>query len=88
MSWISTGTFDGIMDPPGIAPTGRSFEMQGMDVWRFREGRLWAIQSWYDLLGLCREIGVMPARGSAAERLAVQLQRLRPVRLALLRKSA
>jgi SnoaL-like polyketide cyclase len=76
VSWMSTGTFTGDMDPPGLAPTSRGFSLEGMDVWRFRDGRLWTVQSRYDLLGFCRQIGLLPARGSPTERMAVYLQRL------------
>ncbi len=86
LSWLSTGSFVGEMDPPGLAPTGRSFSLEGMDVWRFRDGRLWTVQSWYDVLGLCRQIGVLPPRGSTAERMTIHLQRLRPLRLPLIRQ--
>lgn len=88
VSWVSSGTFSGLMDPPGLAPTGLSFELDGMEVWRFRDGRLLTVQSFYDCLDLCRQIGVFPARGSVAEQVAVRLQRLSPVGLTLLRKGA
>ena len=88
VSWQSTGTFTGEMDTTSLKPTNRSFHLDGIDLWRFRNGRLWTVQSFYDLLGFCRQIGVLPARGSATERIALHIQGLRPVRLALLRKGA
>ncbi|MGH2728878.1 MAG: ester cyclase [Actinomycetota bacterium] len=88
VSWVSTGRFTGFMVPPGLAPTGLSFELDGIEVWRFRNERLLTAQSFYDVLGLCRQIGLFPARGSVAEQVAVHLQRLTPMGLTLLRKGA
>ena len=77
--WTCRGTSLGPIDPPGFAPTGRAFELEGFDVWelRRRDGRLRRVVSHYDALELARRVGLMPARGSRAERMLVRLQRLR-----------
>lgn len=77
--WACRGTALGKIDPPGFAPTGKPFALEGFDVWELRrgEGRLSRVVSYYDALEFARRIGLMPARASAGERALVGLQRLR-----------
>lgn len=79
--WRLEGAFLGPLDPPGFAPTGRPFAVDGIDVWRFRGGLLAEVRSLYDLMDWSRQIGIVPGPGSAASRMLVAGQRLR-VRLA------
>jgi steroid delta-isomerase-like uncharacterized protein len=77
--WTCHGTALGTIDPPGFAPTGKSFQLEGFDVWELRRGedRLSGVVSYYDALEFARRIGLMPARASAGEQALVSLQRLR-----------
>jgi steroid delta-isomerase-like uncharacterized protein len=77
--WTCHGTALGQIDPPGFAPTGKAFELEGFDVWEFKLGddRARRVISHYDALEFARHVGLMPARGSAPERVLVGLQRLR-----------
>jgi steroid delta-isomerase-like uncharacterized protein len=53
--WRVTGTMAGALEPPGFAPTGRSFQVEGVDLWEFRDGRLSRIRTVYDLLDWSRQ---------------------------------
>jgi steroid delta-isomerase-like uncharacterized protein len=76
--WKCRGTLLGPIDPPGFAPTGRTFEMQGVDLWELRRSDrlLCRVSSHYDMLRFAQRVGLMPPRGSRAEGLVVRLQRL------------
>jgi steroid delta-isomerase-like uncharacterized protein len=75
-AWVMEGTMRGEVDPPGFAPTGRRMRVDGVDVWQLREGRIERYRAYYDMADLARQLGLAPARGGAAERAAVALQRL------------
>ncbi len=49
----------------GIAPTGRQATVTGMAIYRFAEGK--CVERWVELglLNLLRELGAVPARGTA-----------------------
>ena len=73
--WRMLGTNTGPLDPPGFAPTNRSFVLDGVDHWWFRDGLLARYRADYDLNGVLRQLGLVPQPGSAAERAMVTLQR-------------
>lgn len=77
--WACRGTALGPIDPPGFAPTGKAFELEGFDVWELQRGHglVRHVISHYDALEFARRVGLMPARGSGGERMLVRLQRLR-----------
>jgi steroid delta-isomerase-like uncharacterized protein len=75
--WRMTATNTGPIDPPGFAPTGRGFEVEGVDLWRFRGGLIWRYRAVYDFAGMARQLGLLPDRGGLAERGIVRIQRLR-----------
>jgi steroid delta-isomerase-like uncharacterized protein len=57
--WRSRGTHSG--DFVGLPPTGRSYEMAGIDVHRLEHGRL--AEHWHvvDQLALLQQLGVLPS---------------------------
>lgn len=68
LPWRMTGTFTAELalwgkqfaaEPPTIPPTGKSFDIHGVDLYEFREGLLseWTIV--YDLMGFSQQIGLM-----------------------------
>jgi hypothetical protein len=68
LPWRMTGTFTGEMavwsKNPGseastTAPTGRSFDLEGVDLNEFRDGLLCNYSIVYDLLGFSAQIGLM-----------------------------
>jgi steroid delta-isomerase-like uncharacterized protein len=73
--WRGTGTFTGPMDPPGFAPTGRRWEVDGADFHEYRDGRISKLRVVFDLMSVSRQLGVMPATGSSAERAMASAQR-------------
>jgi steroid delta-isomerase-like uncharacterized protein len=76
LHWHVTGTMRGRMDPPGFAPTGRTFEIEGVDLLELRDGLVRAYSGFFDVRGVAQQIGVLPAPGSRGERLAVKAQKL------------
>ena len=65
--WRGSGTFSGRMDPPGFAPTGRRWEIDGADFHEYRDGRIGKLRVVCDVMTIARQLGVMPASGSRAE---------------------
>lgn len=74
--WYMEGTHRGPIDPPGFAATGRRMRVDGVDQWTMREGRIALYRAFYDMNDVARQLGIVPAPGSAAERGMVALQRL------------
>jgi steroid delta-isomerase-like uncharacterized protein len=75
-AWHMEGTHRGDIDPPGFAPTGRTMRVDGVDQWTMRDGRIALYRAFYDMNDLARQLGIVPAAGSRAERAMVALQRL------------
>jgi steroid delta-isomerase-like uncharacterized protein len=75
-AWTMEGTHRGALEPPGFAPTGRTMRVEGIDRWTMRDGRIARYRAFYDLNGLARQLGIVPAVGSGGERAMVRLQRL------------
>jgi steroid delta-isomerase-like uncharacterized protein len=73
--WRGSGTFTGPMDPPGFAPTGRSWEIDGADFQEYRDGRIAKLRVAFDMMSVSRQLGVMPAAGSGEERAMATVQR-------------
>lgn len=73
--WRGSGTFTGRMDPPGFAPTGQRWEVDGVDFQEYRDGRIAKLRVIFDLMTVSRQLGVMPATGSRAERAMAAAQR-------------
>jgi steroid delta-isomerase-like uncharacterized protein len=75
-AWWMEGTMLGELDPPGFAPTGKSMRVDGVDLWELRGGRIARYRAFYDMNDLARQLGLAPAPGSRAEKVAAGLQRL------------
>jgi steroid delta-isomerase-like uncharacterized protein len=73
--WRGRGRFTGPMDPPGFAPTGRAWEVDGVDFQEYRDGRIAKLRVVFDLMTVSRQLGVMPASGSRSERAMAAAQR-------------
>ena len=73
--WRGYGTFSGRMDPPGFAPTGRRWEVDGADFHEYRDGRIAKLRVVLDVMSVTRQVGVMPPAGSRAERAMAAAQR-------------
>ncbi len=75
-AWYMEGNHRGVIDPPGFAATGRAMHVEGVDEWTMRDGRIARYRAFYDMNDLARQLGIVPAPGSRAERGMVALQRL------------
>ena len=73
--WRMTGTNTGPIEPPGFAPTGRVFVVEGVDPWLIRDGLVARYRADWDVNGLMRQLGLIPQPGSAGERAMVLVQR-------------
>lgn len=67
VQWRITGTHSGA-SWQGIAPTGNSFELDGVDHFVLRDGKIESNFVVFDQLQFARQIGMMPADGSTADR--------------------
>jgi steroid delta-isomerase-like uncharacterized protein len=81
--WRMRATMTGPLAPPGFAPTGRAMEIEGVDLWTMRDGRIARYRAFYDMSEVARQLGIAPASGTRAERAMVRLQR---VQASLLRR--
>jgi steroid delta-isomerase-like uncharacterized protein len=66
--WHVQATFAGA-PLMGIEPTGRRVDMRGMDLIEMQDGRVAGNTIYYDGLSLARQIGLLPAAGSAGDQL-------------------
>jgi steroid delta-isomerase-like uncharacterized protein len=80
-----TGTVTGPWIFRNMAPTGRRFEVEGVDSWRMRDGLIAHYATFWDSLDASRQMGVFPAEGSAAERV---IERMQHVQARFQRRSA
>lgn len=67
MQWRATGTFSG-GSFQGVEPTGRRVELRVVEVMEIEEGRIRRNTIYYDGASLARQIGLLPAKGSLADR--------------------
>jgi steroid delta-isomerase-like uncharacterized protein len=70
------GTNRGTIKPEGIPATGKSGGITGIWVGEFRDGLLWHDSVYYDTGDLNRQLGILPARGSRAEKMMVRSRQL------------
>ena len=76
-AWRMQATFSGApFDPPGFAATGRAADLRGIDEWLMRDGRIAHYRAYYDANEFARQLGIVPERGSRAEKGMVAMQRL------------
>jgi steroid delta-isomerase-like uncharacterized protein len=74
--WRMTGTMLGSLEPQGFAPTGRRLDAEGIDVFELRDGLVGSYEGFFDARAMAQQLGLMPAAGSATERVAVAAQRI------------
>ena len=67
VQWTALGTFSGPVSFQGIEPTGARLELEGMDIFRIRDGLFVREDSYTDGTSFARQIGLLPPHGSAAE---------------------
>jgi hypothetical protein len=69
-----SGTATGPWPYLDMAPTGRSFEIEGVDSWDMRDGLIARYRTFFDGLELSRQLGVLPPQGSRRDRAITRLQ--------------
>jgi steroid delta-isomerase-like uncharacterized protein len=67
VEWRLEGTFDGAAFM-GIEPTGTHIEIRGLDLFELEDGELVSNTAYFDGAGYARQIGMLPADGSGADR--------------------
>lgn len=75
--WGMTGTMNGPWTVSGLAPTGRRFEIVGVDEWTFRDGLMSYCRSNFDRMGMARQLGFLPPLGSTTDRVMTRIQHLK-----------
>lgn len=66
--WRAKGTFTGEARLEGFDANGATIEMVGIDLLTIEDGKLVDNQAYTNSMELARQLGAMPAQGSAAER--------------------
>jgi steroid delta-isomerase-like uncharacterized protein len=67
VEWRIEGTFDGA-PYMGIEPTGKHVEIRGFDLIELEDGEIVSLTAYFDGAGYARQIGMLPADGSGADR--------------------
>ncbi|MEV6426204.1 ester cyclase [Nocardia sp. NPDC051463] len=71
--WRMWGTFDGTEPLIGVAPNGCALNILGTDVFVVHDGAIAANTAIANGLEIARQLAIMPAQGSRAERLMFML---------------
>lgn len=66
--WRAKGRFTGQAKLEGFDANGAEIEMVGVDLLTVQDGKLVDLQAYTNSMDLARQLGAMPAKGSAAER--------------------
>jgi len=66
--WRATGCFDGEGSFEGLAPNGRSVDVQGCDVLTIRAGRIHRNGAYMNGAEMARQLGALPPAGSPPEK--------------------
>jgi steroid delta-isomerase-like uncharacterized protein len=67
VEWRLEGTFDGA-PYMGLEPTGKHVEIRGFDLLELADGELVSNTAYFDGASYARQIGMLPADGSGADR--------------------
>ena len=67
VEWRIEGTFDGA-PYMGLEPTGSHVELRGTDLIELEDGQITSLTAYFDSSSYARQIGLLPADGSGADR--------------------
>jgi steroid delta-isomerase-like uncharacterized protein len=67
VEWRMQGTFDGAPFQ-GIEPTGKSWELRGLDLMDVEDGQITGNTAYFDGAEFARQVGMLPPQDSGAER--------------------
>ena len=86
--WSATGTFNGKGKFQGIAPTGASVSLEGMDLLTIEDGLIQENFAYTNGMEMARQMGLMPPLGSAPDRAMLGAMNAKTATAARLRKLA
>jgi predicted ester cyclase len=66
--WRATGTFDGDRRFEGLIPNGASVDITGFDLLTIRGGKIQRNEAYMNGVEMGQQLGIMPPKGSGAER--------------------
>jgi predicted ester cyclase len=66
--WRATGVFDGSGKFQGLTPNGKSIDLEGCDLLTVRNGKIVSNHAYTNGMEFARQVGALPAAGSAQER--------------------
>jgi steroid delta-isomerase-like uncharacterized protein len=75
--WRAAGTFDGTAPFEGLMPNGAEVEMQGLDLFTVRDGKLVNNEAYTNAAQLARQLGALPPQGSLPEKAMTGLLNLK-----------
>jgi steroid delta-isomerase-like uncharacterized protein len=75
--WRGTATHTGTLDPPGLSPTGKRVEFEGVDTHEYRDGKVARLRIVFDLADVMRQLGVLPPPGSRQEKVMAKVTNVR-----------
>ena len=75
-NWFAVGTHTGLLDPPGLAPTGKRVEFDVREIAEIRDGLVSRVRLVVDMAAVMRQLGMLPAPGTRGERAFAMMQRL------------
>jgi steroid delta-isomerase-like uncharacterized protein len=76
LHWRSWATNSGPIDPPGLRATGKSLQLDGVDLHEYRDGKIARLTIVFDMAEAMRQLGSLPQPGSRGERVMVGLGNL------------
>ncbi|MFP5389433.1 MAG: ester cyclase [Thermoleophilia bacterium] len=85
--WQANGTFDGAVGFEGLMPNGSKVTLQGCDVLTVRDGLIRRNDAYMNAMDMARQLGALPAEGSAAEKAMYAALNLKTRLAGLLRRS-
>jgi steroid delta-isomerase-like uncharacterized protein len=66
VEWRFQGTFDGPF--MGLEPNGKRIDLRGTDILEIEDDKVKRLTAYYDSTAFARQVGMMPAQDSGAER--------------------
>jgi predicted ester cyclase len=66
--WSIDATFNGSTRFEGMEPTGSRVQLEGVDILTIRNGRIASLEAYLNGMEMARQVGALPAQGSAPER--------------------
>lgn len=85
--WHATGTFNGSANFQGLAPNGKTVDVEGCDVLTVRNGLIVRNDAYMNGTEMARQLGALPPEGSGQERAMTALLNTKTKLASRLRRS-